>query len=111
MRRALIACVAVGLCAGPVLAASPQVETAVKVFQGVGADPAKLKSYCEMTKAMDGAGETPDAATEAKIEGYMKQLGPSFETAWNAGENVEENSPDGQAYGAALDALFEKCGN
>ena len=41
---------------------------------------------------MDKAGDNPDAAAEAQIDGFVKQLGPDFETAWNAGESVDENS-------------------
>jgi hypothetical protein len=40
----------------------------------------------------------------------MKQLGPEFTTAWNAGEGVDENSADGKKLDAALDALGSKCG-
>ncbi len=39
----------------------------------------------------------------------MKQLGPDFETAWNAGDSVDENSPDGEKLNAALDELANKC--
>ena len=35
---------------------------------------------------MDAIGEKEDAAAEAKITGLMKQLGPDFEAAWNAGD-------------------------
>ena len=40
----------------------------------------------------------------------MKQLGPDFGTAWNAGEGVDESSPDGKKLDAALDELASKCG-
>ena len=49
------------------------------------------------------------AFADAKIDGYLKQLGPYFETAWNTGESVDENSADRKAFGAALDELASKC--
>ena len=60
-----------------------------------------------MTKVMDAAGEKEDPKLDAQIEGYMKQLGPDFTTAWNAAEGLDENSADGKAYNAAVDDL---CG-
>ena len=73
------------------------------------ADASKLKTYCETTKTMEAVGDREDAATDAKIDGYLKQLGPYFETAWNTGESVDENSADRKAFGAALDDLASKC--
>ena len=110
MKRVVIACVAVCLGgAAPVLAASPKIDAAVKVFQTVSADPAKLKTFCEMSKAMDEAGEKGTPEAEAKIDVLMKQLGSDFETAWNAGDDLDENSPDGKVLNTALDDLSTKC--
>jgi hypothetical protein len=100
---------AVCLAAHGALAASPKIEAAVKTFKGVTADPAKLKTFCEMTKAMDALGDKDDAAAEAQITSMMKQLGPDFEVAWNAADDLDENSEDGKAYGAAIDELAGKC--
>lgn len=109
MQRALIAVVAACLGTLAALAASPKIEAAVKTFKAVAADPAKLKTFCAMSKAMDEAGEKQDQAAEAKIAGFMKQLGPDFETAWNAADGVDDDSPDGKAYLAGLDQLADKC--
>lgn len=109
MNRVLVACAAICLLAQPALAASPKIDAAVKTFKAVGANPAKLKTFCEMTKVMDAMGDKEDKAAEAKITGYMKELGADFETAWNAGEGVQENSPDAKALDAALDELAGKC--
>jgi len=77
-----------------------------------------------MTKTMEAVGAREDAATDAKIDpfeidprhpqpplvhGYLKQLGPYIDTAWNTGESVDENSADRKAFGAALDELASKC--
>jgi hypothetical protein len=39
----------------------------------------------------------------------MKQLGPEFENAWNAGNDLDEKSADAKAYAKGFDALIEKC--
>jgi len=109
MKRFAFAAVAVCLAAAPAFAASPKVDAAVKTLKAVSADPAKLKTFCDMSKVMNAMGEKQDAAAEAKIDGFMKQLGTEFETAWNLGNDLNENSPDGKAYGAALDDLSGKC--
>lgn len=110
MMRTAVTCVA-ALCLtlSPALAASPKIDAAVKVFQGVSADSVKLKTFCAMTKVMDAAGEKEDAAADAQIAGFMKDLGPDFETAWNASDGVDENSADGKALNTALDDLMGKC--
>ncbi len=97
------------LFATAVFAADASVDSAVKVFAATAKDPAKVKTFCEMSEAMDAAGDKEDAATDAKIDGYLKQLGPDFETAWNAGENVDDNSADGKTLNAAIDNLANKC--
>ena len=107
--RALVTCAAICLLAYPAAAADPKVEAAAKVFQSVSADAQKVKTFCEMAKVMDSAGEKADAATQAKVQSYMKQLGSDFETAWRIGGDVDENSPDGKIYTAALDDLTSKC--
>jgi hypothetical protein len=109
MKRALAAGFAACLGAYAVLAASPEVESAIKTFKDVGADAGKLSTFCTMTKTMDSMGEKEDAAAEAKITEYMKQLGPGFEAAWKTADTVEEASDDGKALGAAIDEVAGKC--
>src|ERR1700680_2691283 len=109
MKRILVTCIAVLLGACPCFAASPNVEAAVKTFSAVGADAGKLQIFCEMTKAIDAMGDKQDAAAEAKIQGYIKQLGTDFEAAWNTGDDADESTPDGAALRAAVDDLAGKC--
>ena len=109
MKRVIFVAVAACLAAVPALAASPKIDAAVKTFKAVGADPAKQKIFCDMSKAMDAAGDKPSPAADAKINGFMKQLGADFEAAWGVAENLNENSPDGKAYNNALDELAGKC--
>ena len=109
MKRALIVSAALCLTALAVLAADSKVDSAVATFKSVEGDAGKLKIFCEMSAAMDKAGDNPDAAADAKIDGYMKQLGPDFGTAWDAGQGVDEKSADGKKLDAALDELGSKC--
>jgi len=109
MKPVVFAAVVACLAASPVLGASPQVDAAIKTFKAVAADPAKVKIFCDMSKAMDEAGDKPTPAADAKINGFMKQLGKDFETAWAAAEGLNDASPDAKAYNNALDELSGKC--
>jgi hypothetical protein len=107
--RMMIACAAVCLTITPAFGANEKVEAAKKAFQSVSADPAKVKTYCEMAKVMEDAGDQVDPDTETKIQTLIKDLGPDFETAWNTGGELDENSEDAKVYNAALDDLSNKC--
>jgi hypothetical protein len=109
MTRPLLVSAALCLTALAALAADSKIDSAVTTFKSVEGDAGKLKIFCEMTAAMDKAGDNPDAAADAQIDGFMKQLGPDFATAWSAGEGVDENSADGKKLDAALDELGNKC--
>jgi hypothetical protein len=109
MKRALLIPAALCLTAAAAVAADNPTDAAVATFQSVAKDPGKMKLYCEMSAIMDKAGDDPDDATEAKIDGYVKQLGPEFQSAWDAGDNLDEDSPDGKKLDAALDELSNKC--
>jgi hypothetical protein len=107
--RVLIAGLALCLITVPALGASPKIEAAIKVYKAVGADPGKLRTYCEMSKLIERMGDKEDAAAEAQVDRLMGQLGADFQTAWEAGDGVDENSADGRALYAALDELDDKC--
>lgn len=110
MNKFFVAIFAASLfAAGTAYAADPKIDAAVKTLNAVAADSAKLATYCEMSKEMAASGEKPTPASEAKIDGLIKKLGPDFESAWNVGEGLPENSPDAKALGAALDGLDQKC--
>ena len=100
---------AICLSAASAMAASPKIEAAIKTFRAVAADPAKLKLFCAMEAALDDAAEKKDKAAAAKIPQLMKQIGPDFESAWGAGEDVDDDTPDGKAFVSALDELADKC--
>ena len=107
--RALTASLALCLVAAPALAASPKIESAIKVYKAVGSNPQKLRTFCEMSKVIEKMGDKEDAALEAQINRLVGQLGPDFQTAWEASDGVDENTPDGKALYAAIDELEDKC--
>ncbi len=109
MKRAVLMTAALCMTAAAALAADTKIDTAIATFQSVAKDPGKMKLYCEMSAIMDKGGDDPDAATEAKIDDYVKQLGPEFQSAWDVGDDVDENSPDGKRLDAALDELADQC--
>jgi hypothetical protein len=112
MKKFLAACALCGLFASPVLA-SPAVDSAVKTFDAVAADAGKLKTYCEMSKVMSSADAEDDSKSEAldkQMDGFMKELGPDFQTAFEAGADLDPESADGKTYDAAMDKLDDKCG-
>ena len=107
--RVVIAFAAVCFAVTPAICADAKVESAKRTFQAISADPAKTKKYCEMAKVMEDAGDQADEATEAKIQTLIKDLGPDFESAWNTGGELDENSEDAKVYNAALDEPSNKC--
>jgi hypothetical protein len=113
MKKYLAAFAVCGLFATPVLAANAAVDSAVKTFDAVGNDAAKLKVYCEMSKVMSSADAEDDSKSEAldkQMDGFMKDLGPEFQTAFEAGADLDPESADGKTYDAAMDKLDDKCG-
>jgi hypothetical protein len=109
MKRILVAYVAVGLGAMVALAASPEIEAAIKTLKAIGGDAGKLKMFCDLSKVMVAIGDKDDPAAEKQIDDYVKQLGSDFEAAWNAGDDLDENSADAKEYYAVVDALEERC--
>jgi len=108
MKRIPIACAA-ALCASVALAASPQIDAAIKAIQSVGADPAKMEVFCDLYNALSTAGEKEDPEVQKKVEGWIAELGPDFSAAWEIGEQLDETTADGMEFYAAVDALAEKC--
>lgn len=113
MKKFLAACALCGLFAAPVLAANAAVDTAVKTFDAVGNDAAKLKTYCELSKVMSSADtedESKDEEISKQMDGFMKTLGPEFQTAFDVGADLDPSSEDGKKYDEAMNKLDDKCG-
>ncbi len=110
--RIFMCAAAVGLmAAGGAMAANAKVGNAVKTFEGVAANPEKLAAYCAMSKKMAEIGEDEKKAEAASTEmnGYFDKLGPEFEEAWGAGDELPEKSPDVETLSAALEKLDGAC--
>ena len=107
--RALAAVIALFLATTPALAAHPLVEAAIRVFQAVGTETFKLKTFCEFIQLDEKQGDKDDPVIEAQKDQLLNQLGVFFEVAWVLVERLEENSPDGKALHAALEQLEDKC--
>jgi hypothetical protein len=109
MKRILIAGAAIVIGAGTLPAASPAVDLAIKTIESVGNDAAKLKLFCNLNKVLQDSGDKDDPAIQKQIDDLVAQLGADFSAAWDIGDELDENSPDGQEFYGAVDALAEKC--
>jgi hypothetical protein len=111
LSAAALACAALAAITTPVLALDAKYESAIKVFEATSNDAAKMKTYCTMNKLMADVGddEKKAEAAEAQFNGFLKELGPEFETAWTSGEGLDPESADGKAINDALDKLDGKC--
>jgi hypothetical protein len=87
-----------------------------KVVQTVGADKAKMDSYCKLMKLQQQMG-TLDEKKDAKklqalgqqAEAEAQKLGPDFEKVMDGLEQVDENSAEGKKFAAILASLDSKC--
>jgi hypothetical protein len=61
-------------------------------------------NFCEM----DAIGDKQASAADAKMQGFMKQRGTDFQTAWVASDVFEADTPDGKGLNTALDNLTGK---
>jgi hypothetical protein len=109
--RGLASAISLLVVTTPALGANPRVDAAVTVFQAVGTDANRLKTFCEMMKIDEKVGEKKAPALRAQIDKLLDQLGADFKDAWNAVEDIDENSSDGKALNSALDQLENKCPN
>jgi hypothetical protein len=109
--RVLASAISVCLVIAPAVAASPRVDAAVTVFQAAGSDAKRLKTFCEMIQIDEKLAEKEAPALQAQLDKLLDQLGADFKDAWNAVEDIDENSADGKALSSAFDQLEKKCSN
>lgn len=121
MKRTLIACAVIACAGGLAIAASPEVDKAIKTIQSATADPAKLKLFCGVAddddadadgKAdakADAKEEKDDPAEEKQAADALKQLGAGVAAAWAVGEKLAEGSPDAAEFATAMEAITAKC--
>jgi hypothetical protein len=108
-RGLLIGWVLLALTANSAFAADPKIDSAITVFKKTQTEAEQLKTFCAMSKAMEAAAGNEDAATMAEADGYLKQLGPDFESAWKTFREADPNSPDGKVLNRPVDELGSKC--
>ncbi len=109
MQRYLVAAAAAVCLGATVMAASPEIEAAMKTLSAMANDPARLKLYCDLQTEIAAMGEKEDQAAEDRIEGMIKQLGPDFEKAWTAADALDESSADAKEFYAFIDNIEGKC--
>ncbi len=78
-----------------------------------GKGPSVWDEFCRRPGAI-WQGHTGDVACDhyhryPEDIALMKQIGPDFESAWNAGEDVDDDTPDGKVFVSAIDELADKC--
>ena len=91
------------------LAASAQIEAAVKVIQTVGTDASRLQIFCELMRIDEQNAGKADPVLEARMDKLLDQLGADFKAAWDTAETIDEGSEDGKVLNAALDRLEDRC--
>ena len=107
--RALAAAIALSFLTIAALAASPEVEAALKAFQTAGADANRLKTFCELMQTEQENALRADPLLEAKMDKLLDELGADFKAAWETAEDIDPASDDGKVLNAALDQLSDKC--
>jgi hypothetical protein len=91
------------------LAASSQVEAAIKAIQSVESDTNRMKTFCELMRIDEQNEKRTNPSLEAQMDKLLKELGPDFETAWELVEDTDPASDDGKVLSAALDRVGDKC--
>jgi hypothetical protein len=107
--RALLTATALALLIIAALAASPEVESALKVFQTIGADANRLKAFCEVMQTEQESSGRADPLLEAKMDKLLDELGADFKAAWETAGSIDPTSDGGKVLDAALDQLSDKC--
>src|SRR5690242_11693747 len=100
--RALALPFALSLIMAPALAASSQVEAAVKAFESVESDANRMKTFCELMRIDEQNEKRANPSLEAQMDKYLQELGPEFEAAWELVEDTDPVSEDGKVLSAAL---------
>jgi hypothetical protein len=101
-----------GLTLGPVYAASPKVESAIKSLDKIEADGAKFQAFCKLLRDIDDVPEQDEAKVEAlevELDNLLKSIGLDVLRAWDLGGDLDPQSEDGKAFEAAVEALEDKC--
>ena len=122
MKLKLIAA-AIVIAASPLAAQAqnapkPTKATAQQVVKTIGADPAKVKIYCEIGKLneqIDAADEKKDSKKveelSNQVDDLAEKLGPEYTSLTDGMDAMDENSKEAQEISAVFDELDDKCGD
>jgi hypothetical protein len=98
-------------------APKPTKAAAQKVVKAIGADKAKLKIYCEMSKLDEQIGAADQKKDTKKVETLSKQmddmaeqLGADYVNLMQGLQDIDQDSKQAQEIGAVLDTLDQQCG-
>ena len=87
-----------------------------KVVGVIGADKAKIQTYCQfanLSDQFDQANQDKDSkkavVLSQKIDGLKKKLGPEFIALVDGLKDVDPDSPDGQEIASIIESLDESC--
>ena len=87
-----------------------------KVVGIIGADKAKIQTYCQfanLSDQFDQANQDKDrkktVALSQKIDGLKKKLGPEFVALVDGLKDFDPDSPDGQEITSIIESLDESC--
>ena len=88
-----------------------EIESAIKFYGTVKADPGKLKVYCSVKDGirMMTMGQEKFVQAQQQVAAGTKQLGPDFVNAQTLMTRLDMKSPDGTRYITARSALDQSC--
>ena len=96
-------------------APKPTVAAVKAVLDKISADPAKVKTYCDLNKVNQQMSQV-DEKDQKKMQTLgdeadklMQQLGPDYAKIMDGLDSVDENSAEGKQYAALFAGLDGKC--
>lgn len=102
----------VAMGSGPVMAASPAIQTAITALEKIPADTAKFATYCNLLGEMSSMPDDDSAkyeALEKQLDEIIDSYGSDVADAWDTLSEVDADSEDGKAAAAAFEAMEAKC--
>ena len=102
--------------APPANAPKPTMADVQKVVQSIGADKAKMQTYCDLSKLnqqMSKLDPKKDAKTlqglGQKADDLGQKLGADYVKLMDGLDQLDEKSKEAQQFGAALGSLDKQC--
>jgi Rad3-related DNA helicase len=97
-------------------AAKPTKAEVQRVVQIISADKTKTQTYCELGKLNEQIAQAEEKKDNKRLEALAKRaddlaqkIGPEYVKLMDALENIDENSKEGQEFGAMLQSLERLC--